>query len=144
MDKILIRHANSDDAPAIADLGGTLGYPAGSEVMAERLARILGGDTRVVFVAEIGGAVVGWIEGGEREILADGRIAETLGLVVADSARKKGVGRKLVEAVEDWAATRGLTRLTVRSNVVRPESHAFYERLGYERYKTQHAYRKRL
>ena len=34
--------------------------------------------------------------------------------------------------------------MTVRSNVVRHESHPFYERVGYERTKTQHAYRKRL
>jgi hypothetical protein len=32
----------------------------------------------------------------------------------------------------------------VRSNVVRAESHQFYERLGYARVKTQHAYRKRI
>jgi hypothetical protein len=34
--------------------------------------------------------------------------------------------------------------MTVRSNVVRAESHPFYERLGYVRSKTQHAYRKHL
>ena len=34
--------------------------------------------------------------------------------------------------------------LLVRSNVTRPESHPFYERLGYERIKTQHSYRKTL
>jgi hypothetical protein len=34
--------------------------------------------------------------------------------------------------------------MAVRSNVTRTESHPFYERLGYARVKTQHAYRKRL
>jgi hypothetical protein len=34
--------------------------------------------------------------------------------------------------------------MAVRSNVARAESHPFYERLGYVRTKTQHAYRKRL
>jgi predicted N-acetyltransferase YhbS len=34
--------------------------------------------------------------------------------------------------------------MTVRSNVVRSGSHPFYERLGYARSKTQHAYRKAL
>jgi len=50
----------------------------------------------------------------------------------------------LIEAVEEWAPRRGLKQISVRSNVIRPESHPFYEQLGFERYKTQHAYRKRL
>jgi hypothetical protein len=37
-----------------------------------------------------------------------------------------------------------VTEISVGSNVVRPESHPFYEHLGYQRAKTQHAYRKRL
>jgi hypothetical protein len=43
-----------------------------------------------------------------------------------------------------WAAGRALDVITVRSNVARAESHPFYERLGYVRAKTQHAYRKHL
>jgi len=56
--------------------------------------------------------------------------------------RGRGAGRQLVEAVERWAAARGLDEISVRSNVVRPDAHPFYERLGYIRAKTQHAYRK--
>ena len=58
--------------------------------------------------------------------------------------RGLGVGRLLVTAVEQWAWARGLDQMAVRSNVTRSESHPFYERLGYVRAKTQHAYRKRL
>ena len=47
-------------------------------------------------------------------------------------------------AVEEWAAERGLGQLSVRSNIVRAESHPFYERLGFVKLKTQHAYRKQL
>ena len=50
----------------------------------------------------------------------------------------------LVEAVEAWAAARGLVQLAVRGNVVRVESHPFYERLGFVRVRTRHAYRKQL
>ena len=42
------------------------------------------------------------------------------------------------------ADARGLPEVSVRSNVVREESHPFYERLGYTRAKTQHVYRKAL
>ena len=69
---------------------------------------------------------------------------EIVGLVVDAAHRGRGVGRRLVAEVEAWAAARGLEVVTVRSNVARTESHPFYERLGYARTKTQHAYRKRL
>jgi GNAT superfamily N-acetyltransferase len=141
---VAIRRATMSDAARVAELNGTLGYSVSTGPMAERLARILALETRVVFVAEISGAVAGWIDGGDQEILAVGKMGEILGLVVADDARAHGVGRQLVEAVEEWARQRGLNELTVRSNVVRPESHVFYERIGFTRFKTQHAYRKSL
>jgi uncharacterized damage-inducible protein DinB len=64
--------------------------------------------------------------------------------VVDPSCRRQGVGGRLVEAVETWAMARGLDVIVVRSNVTRRESHPFYERHGYTRAKTQHAYRKSL
>ena len=88
--------------------------------------------------------VIGWIQGEEREILAIGRYCEVVGLVVNEAHRGAGIGRRLMEAVEQWAAAHGLEQVSLRSNIVRPESHAFYEKIGYTRFKTQHAYRKRL
>jgi GNAT superfamily N-acetyltransferase len=143
MADLTIRKATADDATAIAKLSGQLGYPAKPAVMTERLGRVLQRDDHVVFVAEIS-EVVGWTHAGEHEILEVGPLCEIWGLVVADGQRGKSIGRRLVEAVEDWARRRGLTEVSVRSNVIRPESHPFYERIGFARYKTQHAYRKRL
>ena len=138
-----IRKASADDAPAIAQLSGQLGYPVEADVMRERLERFLQLEEQVVFVAETT-EVVGWIHGTENELLEVGRHAEIWGLVVADGQRGKGVGRQLIDAVEQWTRSRGLDEISVKSNVIRPESHPFYERLGFTRYKTQHAYRKRL
>jgi len=53
-------------------------------------------------------------------------------------------GLTVLTAAEGWAPARGLEQMAVRSNVARSDSHPFYERLGYLRVKTQHAYRKRL
>jgi len=41
-------------------------------------------------------------------------------------------------------AVDGSNNIVVRSNVVRPESHPFYEKIGYERKKTQHVYARSL
>jgi GNAT superfamily N-acetyltransferase len=142
--EMIVRKAKAEDAARIAELSGTLGYPVTSEAMAERLGRLLPLETHMVFVAEISGNIVGWTHGAEQELLEMGFRCEILGLVVAEGQRGLGTGRRLVEAIEQWARARGLAKIFVRSNVIRPESHPFYERIGYERYKTQHAYRKQL
>src|SRR3954451_6761359 len=98
---VTIRQATISDAGRVAELNAALGYPFSAEIMTERLARVLAREAHVVFVAEISGGVVGWIEGGEQEVLAVGRMGEIMGLVVADEARKHGAGRRLVGAVED-------------------------------------------
>ncbi len=143
MTDLNIRKATAADATAIAKLSGQLGYPADAAAMTERLGRILPRNDHVVFVAETT-EIVGWTHAGQHEILEAGTLCEIWGLVVANGQRGQGVGRRLIEAVEDWARQRGLTDVSVRSNVIRPESHPFYERIGFARYKTQHAYRKRL
>ena len=65
-----------------------------------------------------------------------------MGLVVDSTARRRGVGRELVDVAENWALAHGLSSLTVRSNSARALSHPFYESLGYSRSKTQHVYTK--
>jgi GNAT superfamily N-acetyltransferase len=112
--------------------------------MSERLSHLVARDADAVFVAVDGDRIVGWIHGAECELLEVGRLCEILGLVVDQSARRVGAGRALVDAVEQWAASRGVSQVAVRSNIVRLESHPFYERLGYTRVKTQHSYRKAL
>jgi ribosomal protein S18 acetylase RimI-like enzyme len=97
-----------------------------------------------LLVAVRAGVVVGWIHGSEQELLEVGRRCEILGLVVDPSCRREGIGRRLLAAVESWAAERHLPEVSLRSAVTREESHPFYESVGYSRIKTQHVYRKSL
>jgi GNAT superfamily N-acetyltransferase len=137
-----VRLATAEDAPRIAELSGVLGYPVDAAAVSARLSRLVGRHDNAVLVAVDGDRVVGWIHGAEHELVETGSHCEILGLVVDSTHRKAGAGRRLVDAIERWAAARGLTRMSVRSNVARVESHPFYERLGYVRVKTQHSYRK--
>jgi GNAT superfamily N-acetyltransferase len=144
MNDFVVRRVKTTDAAAVAGLSGILGYPADRETMQSRLEQLGGRKDHVVFVAEMNEEVVGWIHGAEHDLLLAGRMGEICGLVVAEGRRAGGVGRRLIEAVEQWARGRGLHQISVRSNVVRTESHPFYEKVGYTRLKTQHVYRKQL
>lgn len=139
-----IRPALLPDAPEIARLSGELGYPSTPAAITGRLARMVEDPRYVVLVAVEPGAagLLGWITAEERLSLETGALFEVTGLVVGMTARRRGVGARLVGACEAWAWQRGARRLRVRSNAAREESHAFYEALGFVRRKTQHAYEK--
>jgi len=142
---LAVRNATLADDGAIARLSGMLGYPVEVRVVRERLERLLRRADAAVLVAERPGTgVVAWLHAAVLEMLESDRRCEILGLVVDAEHRRTGAGRRLVEAAEHWAREQGLDQAGVRSNVARAESHPFYERLGYTRAKTQHAYRKRL
>jgi GNAT superfamily N-acetyltransferase len=143
-DGVSLRPAALADADAIAALSGQLGYPVPAEVVRARLGLVLARDDQAVLVAHDGDRVLGWIHGADQVLVESDRRCEIMGLVVDAAARRAGTGRALVAAVERWAAGRGLSLMSVRSAVTRAESHPFYERLGYERVKSQHVYRKRL
>ena len=140
-----IRSAVPADAAAVARLSSQLGYPVEAQALATRLAVLVSSELDAVYVAmDPQGNVVGWIHGAEQVLVESGPRCEILGLVVDEAARRGGIGRQLLEAVEQWARGRGLPEMSVRSAVTRAESHPFYEQLGYSRVKSQHVYRKRL
>jgi GNAT superfamily N-acetyltransferase len=138
------RAARVDDAAEVARLCTELGYPATADEMAARLCVVISAGDRQVFVVEDGDRLLGWIGIELRTTLETGRKAEIIGLVVDAQARRSGTGRALVEAAENWVRLHGLDAVMVRSNIVRLESHPFYEGIGFVRRKSQHVYFKTL
>ena len=88
--------------------------------------------------------VIGWVHVSVTPLLEVERRAEVNGLVVDEPVRSHGAGWLLLEAAERWARNSGCAAMSVRSNVIRNRAHGFYERHGYEHYKTQKAFRKKL
>ena len=138
-----IRRAKPADAPRLADLSGQLGYPATPRDIARRMRKLASSLRDALFVAETSEAgVVGWIHVSVNHLLEVGTRAEINGLVVAEGHRSLGAGARLLDAAETWARARGCPAMSVRSNVIRERAHKFYERQGYEHFKTQKAFRK--
>ena len=133
-----------EDSAVVADLCGQLGYPATPDQILERFTRIERHNRAALFVGDDEGRVVGWIHVAIVQVLEADLYAEIGGLVVDDTHRSRGVGAALVNAAEQWARDNGCGAMRVRSRVMRERAHAFYERSGYARIKTQHAFEKRL
>lgn len=136
-----IRKAIPGDAPRISELLSQLGYRVPATVVADRIVACT--DDRVVLVAAGPRGVAGVVEVEIRELLLDS-FAEITALVVDASERGNGVGRALAAEVAELAGRRGAPAVRVQSNVVRSGAHAFYLRVGFERLKTQHSFRRQL
>ena len=141
-----IRSARLEDAPAIAVLATQLGYPNTAGQVEPRLRDVLGRPDSAVLVALAGedGAVIGWGHAFGAHRVDSDLFAEIGALVVDQTRRSRGTGAALVDALAAWAKERGYATLRVRSNVVRDRAHAFYERLGFARIKTQHVFSRPL
>jgi GNAT superfamily N-acetyltransferase len=141
---IVFRRGRVEDGPALVGLVEELGYPARAEEVSARLARLLVERDQELFVAEEGAEIVGWVHVQEFLSLASDPAALVTGLVVAPHARRRGIGRGLMDRAEQWARARGLASLRLRSRTARSEAHAFYRRLGFEAAKQQVQFRKEL
>jgi GNAT superfamily N-acetyltransferase len=136
-----LRRARLEDAAEIARLVTELGYPVEAGAILPRLQALLVHPAHLVAVAAgPSDRLSGVIMAEHRVLLLYGPQVEIMGLSVGSEVRRTGVGRALVKAVEAWAQQFGDRQIVVRSNVVRPESHPFYEKIGYKRKKTQHVY----
>jgi len=141
---VAIRQMRPEDAAAVAALTTQLGYPSTEDAIRRRYDLIKERWDARLFVAHAGTLIVGWIHVQATYLMECDARAEIWGLVVSEKARGSGVGRRLVEAAEEWALMRGLTVMALRSNELRTEAQGFYEHLGYKVIKTQNAFRKNL
>jgi predicted N-acetyltransferase YhbS len=143
-DGVKIRRARTGDFARLTALSGELGYPATEKEMKDRLRRILPKKDHIVLVAELGGEVIGWMHMSVCEFVESKVFAEINGLIVADGHRSAGAGAKLLEEGRKWAVKKKCALMHVRSNVIRERAHAFYEREGFEHYKTSKIFRRPL
>ena len=106
-----VRQMRPADTSAVAALTTQLGYPSTEDEIRRRYDLIKDRwDARVFVAQHAGNVIIGWIHVQATYMLASDARAEIWGLVVADKARGIGVGRRLVEAAEEWALMRGLER----------------------------------
>jgi len=93
-------------------------------------------DICVQFMAFCGEQAVGFAEAAVRRDAVNGATVSPVGflegLYVVPEARRRGVARRLVQAVIDWALAAGFTELASDALLENTASHAMHRAFGFE------------
>ncbi len=142
---VRVREIAREDAAAVAELSGQLGYEISAAQVEEQIRRLVASkEAQIAFVACMGAEVVGWIEAAITYHLQTSPYSLISGLVVRDGVRSLGVGRMLCAEVEAWSRAKGITMVRVTSRMTREGAHRFYLRDGFKQIKTSAMFEKVL
>jgi ribosomal protein S18 acetylase RimI-like enzyme len=87
---------------------------------------------RFVYVADIDGAVAGFVSGEERTHWSGEPELYVGELAVSMQYKGRGIGRALIEAVTEHAKHLGLATITLDTGAANTPARAFYRRLGFD------------
>ena len=142
---ITYREIKAEDIPKVVGLIKQLGYNVTPDELKMRLEEITSHNKGTVFIAENDKQkIIGSVQALIDTRFAGGMFGEIVSLVVDESERGRGIGKKLIDESADWLKKKGLKRLRVRCNVIRDETHKFYNHLGFVEKKSQKIFEKTL
>lgn len=133
-----IRVVDAGSAALLAELRATLWPSEGvARHLREALATLERGEQAIAYLAfDVDGAAIGFAEATVRVDYVNGTHSSPVGflegLYVVPAARRSGVGRALVAAVERWARDRGCAELASDALLDNVQSHAAHRAYGFE------------
>lgn len=129
---VLIREYQPTDAAEICKLNkDQLGYdfPLGKTI--RKLDQASKNEDKKIFVALFDDTVVGYVHAVGYDVVYAPHIKNLMGIAVNSKYQNHGIGKKLLETVEQWAADTGAYGVRLNSGEDRKNSHTFYEHCGY-------------
>jgi RimJ/RimL family protein N-acetyltransferase len=140
---VRVRPAESGDAAQLVALASAIGAEPEGWLLADSRWRSVGDERRYIralqryadaalLVAESGEELVGRLSITRDPHPASAHVAD-LGLMVAASHRRRGIGSKLMQGAEQWARSAAVTKLELHVFPHNAAAIALYEKLGYER-----------
>jgi RimJ/RimL family protein N-acetyltransferase len=141
--KVVIRRAQPGDAAALVALAEAVGSEPEGWLISESRWRSAGDERRylravrrhpdaAVFVAEVETEIVGRLSISRDPHPASRHVAD-LGLMVATSARRRGVGLALLEQAAEWAQASGVRKLELHVFPYNEPAIRLYEKFGFVR-----------
>lgn len=131
-----IRLANDNDYVELMKLyNGFVGSDRYSGHDNDSFKKVLGNNNNFIYVVEDNGKLIGFAAFSIKDVIRyPKQIAELDELYVAPEYRQKGIGKKLLETIEQKARQLDCYRLFIESRYDFKSAHEFYESLGYTNY----------
>jgi GNAT superfamily N-acetyltransferase len=126
-----VRHAGAGDADGVAELAAELAqsFTFSPERFRMNYPALLAADGACLLLAVNGHEHLGYLLGFRHlTFYANGPVAWAEEIVVRGHSRGQGIGRALINAFEQWAATQGCALVALATRRAAP----FYRALGYE------------
>lgn len=110
----------------------------------DKILDVLSRDNEKIFIAVSDGEVIGYIYANTYDVLYQKPIANVVTFVLNMNKKHNGVGKTLIDAVENWAKDKGLKEVRLVSDKNRTHAHSLFKKLGYNVDETDYEFKKSI
>lgn len=130
------RKASVSDAATIAKMAAKLWNSDTLDDLIAEFEELLAGEDTAIFICQAGGCAIGFAQCQLRHDYVEGTssspVAYLEGVFVEESHRRRGCGKYLIHACEQWAKEKGCTEFASDCELDNKESLAFHLHSGFE------------
>lgn len=144
----MLRNITIFDAQEIQSISNfELGYDVNLDIVKKQIRKLTNDNKHNIIIGfenEQTRKIIGFVHAELYESLYMDTGLNILGLAVDSNFQGQGIGKKLMNSIEDYALKNNISYIRLNSNVRRIEAHKFYESIGYVCDKTQKRLIKKL
>lgn len=137
----MFREINTEDAPEVAEICKVaLGYDINVESVKRQIEKLTNDENQHIIIGyedENTRKIIGFVHAQMYESFYSNLGLNILGLAVNPDFQGRGIGRKLMNKLEDYAVDNNISFIRLNSAMKREEAHKFYEHIGYSCDKVQ-------
>ena len=137
----MFREINIEDAPKVAEICKVaLGYDINVESVKRQIEKLTNDENQHIIIGyedENTRKIIGFVHAQMYESFYSNLGLNILGLAVNPDFQGRGIGRKLMNKLEDYAVDNNISFIRLNSAMKREEAHKFYEHIGYSCDKVQ-------
>ena len=131
----MFRGINIEDAQEVAEICKVaLGYDIDVENVKTQIEKLTNDKNQHIIIGcedKSTRKIIGFVHAQMYESFYSGLGLNILGLAVNPDFQGKGIGRKLMNELEDYAIDNNISFIRLNSAMKREEAHKFYEHIGY-------------